>query len=59
MPAKYTFLSYPSGLGCIEHSIWYRSYGNELWEFDDLGYMRKRFASINDQEIAFEDRRIL
>lgn len=38
---------------------WYRSYGNELWEFDDLGYMRKRFASINDQEIAFEDRRIL
>ena len=38
---------------------WYRSYGNELWEFDDLGYMRKRFASINDLEIAFEDRRIL
>ena len=42
-----------------EAGQWYRSYGNELWEFDDLGYMRKRFASINDQEIAFEDRRIL
>ena len=37
---------------------WYRSYGNELWEFDELGYMCKRFASINDQEIAFEDRRV-
>jgi nuclear transport factor 2 (NTF2) superfamily protein len=38
---------------------WYRSYGNELWEFDELGYMCKRFASINDQKIAFEDRQIL
>ena len=27
---------------------WYRSYGNELWEFDENGYMRKRYASIND-----------
>ena len=50
MPAKNTVK---------ESGQWYRSHGNELWEFDDLGYMRKRFASINDQEIAFEDRRIL
>jgi len=38
---------------------WYRSYGNELWEFDELGYMRKRFASINDLPIKEEERRIL
>jgi len=42
-----------------EAGQWYRSYGNELWEFDELGYMRKRFASINDLEITFEERRIL
>lgn len=30
---------------------WYRAYGNENWEFDDLGYMCRRFASINDQPI--------
>ncbi|HEY9045836.1 MAG TPA: nuclear transport factor 2 family protein [Ohtaekwangia sp.] len=30
---------------------WYRSYGNELWEFDENGLMRKRFASINDLAI--------
>jgi nuclear transport factor 2 (NTF2) superfamily protein len=35
---------------------WYRSYGNELWEFDDNGLMRKRFASINDLEISVQDR---
>jgi hypothetical protein len=27
---------------------WYRSYGNELWEFDEDGYMARREASIND-----------
>jgi uncharacterized protein len=37
---------------------WFRSYGNELWEFDDNGLMRKRFASINDLAIA-ETERIL
>jgi hypothetical protein len=37
---------------------WYRSYGNELWEFDDDGLMRKRFASINDASIAESERRI-
>ena len=38
---------------------WYRSYGNELWEFDDSGLMRRREASINDLAIAEADRRIL
>jgi nuclear transport factor 2 (NTF2) superfamily protein len=37
---------------------WFRSYGNENWEFDDLGYMRRREASINDVPIAESDRRI-
>jgi uncharacterized protein len=31
---------------------WFRAYGNENWEFDDLGYMRRRIASINDLPIA-------
>ena len=38
---------------------WYRSYGNEMWEFDAEGLMRKRYASINDAPIRKEDRRIL
>lgn len=37
---------------------WYRSYGNELWEFDDSGLMRRREASINDTAISEGDRRI-
>jgi nuclear transport factor 2 (NTF2) superfamily protein len=37
---------------------WYRSYGNENWEFDDLGYMARREASINDVRIASSQRRI-
>lgn len=36
---------------------WFRSYGNELWEFDDRGLMRRREASINDVPIAESDRR--
>ena len=36
---------------------WFRSYGNELWEFDDVGLMRRREASINDVPIAEADRR--
>jgi len=36
---------------------WYRSYGNENWEFDELGYMRRRIASINDLPIAEADRK--
>ena len=37
---------------------WYRSYGNELWEFDESGLMRRREASINDVAISEADRRI-
>src|SRR5271154_5916444 len=37
---------------------WFRSYGNELWEFDAEGYMMRREASINDLLIAEADRRI-
>jgi uncharacterized protein len=39
-----------------EAGQWYRSYGNELWEFDDQGLMRRRIASINDVKIAEADR---
>ena len=35
---------------------WFRSYGNENWEFDDAGYMMRRFASINDLPIAEAER---
>jgi nuclear transport factor 2 (NTF2) superfamily protein len=35
---------------------WYRSYGNENWEFADNGLMRRRHASINDLPIAETDR---
>jgi nuclear transport factor 2 (NTF2) superfamily protein len=37
---------------------WWRSYGNENWEFDAEGYMRRREASINDVAIDEADRRI-
>jgi nuclear transport factor 2 (NTF2) superfamily protein len=37
---------------------WWRSYGNENWEFDEHGLMRRREASINDVAIAEADRRI-
>ena len=36
---------------------WFRSYGNENWEFDENGLMRSRFASINDLPIKESDRR--
>jgi len=36
---------------------WFRSYGNENWEFADSGLMRRRFASINDLPIAEADRK--
>ncbi len=35
-----------------EAGQWFRSYGNELWEFDAHGLMRRRIASINDAPIA-------
>ena len=37
---------------------WYRAYGNENWEFDEQGLMKKRFASINDLPIQEADRRL-
>jgi nuclear transport factor 2 (NTF2) superfamily protein len=36
---------------------WFRAYGNELWEFDDAGLMRRREASINDVAIEERERR--
>ena len=36
---------------------WFRSYGNENWEFDEHGFMRRRVASINDLPIAEADRK--
>lgn len=38
---------------------WHRSYGNELWEFDEAGLMRRRIASINDAPITEAERRVL
>ena len=37
---------------------WFRSYGNEMWEFDEQGLMARRFASINDAPIGEDERRI-
>ena len=37
---------------------WWRSYGDELWEFDDHGLMRRREASINDVRIDEGERRV-
>ena len=37
---------------------WFRSYGVELWEFDERGLMRRRIASINDAPIHESERRI-
>jgi uncharacterized protein len=36
---------------------WFRSYGNENWEFDESGLMRVRFASINDLPIQESERK--
>ncbi|MDP4681144.1 MAG: nuclear transport factor 2 family protein [Cyclobacteriaceae bacterium] len=37
---------------------WYRAYGNENWEFDSNGLMKKRYASINDLPIKGSERRL-
>lgn len=37
---------------------WYRSYGNENWEFDENGLMKKRYASINDLRIDESERKL-
>jgi len=36
---------------------WFRSYGNENWEFDEHGFMRRRIASINDLPITEQERK--
>lgn len=40
-----------------ETGQWFRAYGNENWEFDELGYMARRYASINDLAISEADRK--
>ena len=40
-----------------EKGDWFRAYGNENWEFDENGLMKKRFASINDLPISESERR--
>ncbi|WP_040496654.1 nuclear transport factor 2 family protein [Fulvivirga imtechensis] len=40
-----------------EKNQWFRSYGNEMWEFDQYGLMKKRYASINDVSIEDKDRK--
>ena len=40
-----------------DQSNWYRSYGNENWEFDDHGLMRRRIVNINDLPIKESERR--
>lgn len=42
-----------------EKGQWYRSYGNENWEFDENGLMKVRFASINDLAIDENQRKLL
>ena len=39
------------------HGQWWRSFGNELWEFDENGLMQRREASINDLKITEAERR--
>ncbi|MBX2905244.1 MAG: DUF1348 family protein [Taibaiella sp.] len=41
-----------------EGGQWYRSYGNEMWEFDEDGLMQKRYASINDVPIEENERKL-
>ena len=42
-----------------DSGTWFRAYGNENWEFDPFGLMRRRHASINDLPIAETDRKFL
>lgn len=42
-----------------QNEQWFRSYGNENWEFDENGLMRLRLASINDVAIASAERKFL
>lgn len=40
-----------------DSNSWFRSYGNENWEFDEHGLMRRRIASINDMPISESERK--
>lgn len=40
-----------------ENNEWFRAYGNENWEFDENGLMKKRYASINDLPILENERK--
>jgi hypothetical protein len=40
-----------------DSGFWFRSYGNENWQFDEAGLMHRRIASINDLPIRVEDRK--
>jgi hypothetical protein len=51
MAVRFVYESHDAG------GKWFRSYGNELWEFDNFGLMRTRHASINDVAISVEDRK--
>ncbi|GAB1584511.1 DUF1348 family protein [Phyllobacterium phragmitis] len=42
-----------------DSGTWFRAYGNENWEFDDDGLMRRRIASINEHPIQQSDRKLL
>jgi len=42
---------------CDDSKNWFRSYGNENWEFDEHGLMRRRYASINDLRIGESERK--
>ena len=42
-----------------DNGSWFRAHGNEQWEFDENGLMRRREASINDVPIAAADRKFL
>jgi len=41
-----------------EAGQWHRSYGNEMWEFDERGLMARRYASINDAPIREQERHV-
>lgn len=41
-----------------QNGQWFRSYGNENWEFDENGFMKKRYASINDLPIQESERKL-
>ena len=42
----------------MEQKLPFKAYGNENWEFDENGLMRKRYASINDLPINETDRKL-